>query len=143
MLICNDRRWPEAYRVLGLQGVELILIGYNTPAMNIFGEEPAHLGMFHNHLSMQAGAYQNSAWVVGVAKAGVEEGQGLLAGSAIIAPSGQLVAVADTEHDELIVADCDLDACAFNKEHIFNFAKHRRPEHYKLITERAGAVPPP
>ena len=21
MVICNDRRWPEAYRVLGLQGV--------------------------------------------------------------------------------------------------------------------------
>ncbi len=23
MLICNDRRWPEAFRVLGLQGVEM------------------------------------------------------------------------------------------------------------------------
>ena len=31
MVICNDRRWPETYRVLGLQGVEMILIGYNTP----------------------------------------------------------------------------------------------------------------
>jgi len=27
MLICNDRRWPEAWRVLGLQAVELGLIG--------------------------------------------------------------------------------------------------------------------
>ena len=24
MIICNDRRWPEAYRVLGLQGVEMV-----------------------------------------------------------------------------------------------------------------------
>ncbi len=31
MLICNDRRWPEAFRTLGLQGVELVAIGYNTP----------------------------------------------------------------------------------------------------------------
>ena len=31
MMICNDRRWPETYRVMGLQGVELILCGYNTP----------------------------------------------------------------------------------------------------------------
>jgi predicted amidohydrolase len=23
MMICNDRRWPEAYREMGLQGVEL------------------------------------------------------------------------------------------------------------------------
>jgi len=26
MLICNDRRWPEAWRVLGLQGVELVCL---------------------------------------------------------------------------------------------------------------------
>ncbi|MBT8240275.1 MAG: N-carbamoyl-D-amino-acid hydrolase, partial [Acidimicrobiia bacterium] len=28
---CNDRRWPETYREMGLQGVEIIAIGYNTP----------------------------------------------------------------------------------------------------------------
>jgi N-carbamoyl-D-amino-acid hydrolase len=32
MCICNDRRWPETYRVMGLQGVELIVLGYNTPS---------------------------------------------------------------------------------------------------------------
>ncbi|MEO1999578.1 MAG: nitrilase-related carbon-nitrogen hydrolase, partial [Planctomycetaceae bacterium] len=31
MCICNDRRWPETYRVLALKGAELILLGYNTP----------------------------------------------------------------------------------------------------------------
>jgi hypothetical protein len=31
MALCNNRRWPETYRVLGLQAVELIHIGYNTP----------------------------------------------------------------------------------------------------------------
>jgi predicted amidohydrolase len=30
MMICNDRRWPEAWRCLGLQGVEVVLCGYNT-----------------------------------------------------------------------------------------------------------------
>ena len=34
MCICNDRRWPETYRVLGLQGVEMVLLGYNTPSIN-------------------------------------------------------------------------------------------------------------
>jgi Predicted amidohydrolase len=74
ILICNDRRWPEAFRVLGLQGVELVLIGYNTPAVNGQIFEPPHLRAFHNHLTMQAGAYQNGTWVVGVAKAGREAG---------------------------------------------------------------------
>ena len=40
MVICNDRRWPETYRVLGLQGVELILIGYNTPIHYAARPEP-------------------------------------------------------------------------------------------------------
>jgi hypothetical protein len=34
MAVCNDRRWPETYRVMGLQGVEMVLIGYNTPSVN-------------------------------------------------------------------------------------------------------------
>ncbi|MGC4049720.1 MAG: hypothetical protein QM757_09435 [Paludibaculum sp.] len=24
MAICNDRRWPETYRCMGLQGVEMV-----------------------------------------------------------------------------------------------------------------------
>ena len=34
LCICNDRRWPETYRVMGLQGVEMITLGYNTPSTN-------------------------------------------------------------------------------------------------------------
>jgi predicted amidohydrolase len=142
MAICNDRRWPEAYRVMGLQGVEMVLIGYNTPTENSQSDESPHLRMFHNHLTMQAGAYQNSTWVIGVAKAGCEDGNDLMGSSVIIAPTGEIVAQCRTLEDELIVADCDLDACNFGKATIFNFAAHRRIEHYGLITERTGAEPP-
>ena len=142
MCICNDRRWPETYRVMGLQGVELVLLGYNTPIHNPPAPQQDHLAGFHNHLSMQAGAYQNATWVVGVAKAGREEGCELLGQSAIIAPSGEIVAMASTVGDELIVAHCDPALCRSYKTTIFNFAKHRRPEHYQLIVERTGAIPP-
>ena len=72
MMICNDRRWPEAWRVLGLQGVELVLLGYNTPSLNqdAAGFEAHHLRVFHSHLSIQAGCYQNSCFAVATAKAG-------------------------------------------------------------------------
>ena len=113
-----------------------------TPIHNPPAPEQDHLAGFHNHLSMQAGAYQNSTWVVGVAKAGREEGCDLLGQSAIIAPSGEIVAMASTVGDELIVADCDPARCRGYKETIFNFGKHRRPEHYRLIVERTGAIPP-
>jgi predicted amidohydrolase len=92
---------------------------------------------------MQSGAYQNATWVVGVAKAGFEEGFNMIGQTCIIAPSGEIVAQCATMGDELVVRKCDLDMGAPYRADIFNFAYHRRPEHYKLITERAGAVPPP
>ena len=135
MCICNDRRWPETYRVMGLNKVEMVCLGYNTPTHNsLSDDEGPNLRLFHNHLSMQAGAYQNSTWVIGVAKAGDEDGFPLMGGSAIVAPSGEIVAQAATDEDELIVAECNLDDCVFGRETIFNFAAHRRPEHYAAIT---------
>jgi len=143
MCICNDRRWPETFRVMGLQDVELVMLGYNTPCGNaLSAAEPPELRMFHNHMCMQAGAYQNATWVVGVAKCGDEDGHELMGGSVIIDPDGVIVAEAETLDDELIVAECDLDRCQFNKRTVFDFAAHRRPEHYGLIVERTGAKPP-
>ena len=142
MCICNDRRWPETYRVMGLQGVEMVMLGYNTPVHNPPAPEHDNLANFHNHLVMQSGAYQNGTWVVGVAKCGKEEGCDMIGQSAIIAPSGEIVAQAHTLADELIFARCDLDATTSYKSTVFNFALHRQPESYRLIVERKGAVPP-
>jgi predicted amidohydrolase len=141
MCICYDRRWPETYRVMGLQGVEMVLLGYNTPAINVSGDEPVHRRMFHNHLSMQAGAYQNATYVVATAKSGVEDGVHLIGGSCIIAPWGEIIALAQTEGDEVICADCDLDHCRFGRETIFNLAKYRRPDCYGPICQEDWVIP--
>ena len=135
MMLCNDRRWSETYRVMGLKGVELILCGYNTPLHYAPDPSQNELAGFHNHLVMQAGAYQNGTWVVGVAKGGVEEGVDSLAESAIIAPSGQIIAQAQTNGDEIIVARCDLDWCKNYKETLFDFERYRMPQYYKSLAE--------
>jgi predicted amidohydrolase len=142
MMICNDRRWPETYRVMGLQGVELILCGYNTPIH--YAPDPSQdiLQGFHNNLVLQAGAYQNGTWVVAVAKGGVEEGVDSLAQSSIVAPSGQIVAQAYTTGDELVVGRCDLDWCARYKQTLFDFERYRRPDVYGRITGQKGVEPP-
>jgi hypothetical protein len=142
MMICNDRRWPETYRVMGLQGVEMILCGYNTPIHYVPDPSQDILQGFHNALVMQAGAYQNGTWVVGVAKGGVEEGVDSLGQSMIVAPSGQIVAQALTTDDEVIVARCDLDWCARYKDTLFDFDRYRRPEVYGPITGQRGVVEP-
>jgi len=91
MCICNDRRWPEVYRVMALQGAELIMLGYNTPATNSQQRE-------------------------------------------------FVVARASSEDDELLVHSCDMDQCNFGKATVFDFDRHRRIEHYGLITSQTGVV---
>jgi predicted amidohydrolase len=144
MCICNDRRWPETFRVMGLQGVEMVTLGFNTPSVNAQKASEGHgKRMFHHKLSLQAGAYQNSSWVVAVAKAGVEDGHHLMGGTMIVNPDGEVVAESKTEDDKLIVHVCDLDATVFGKQTIFDFANHRRIEHYGRITAQTGVTPPP
>ncbi|CAN5506468.1 N-carbamoyl-D-amino-acid hydrolase [soil metagenome] len=142
MAICNDRRWPETYRVMGLQGVEMVLCGYNTPIHYVPDPSQDILQGFHNALVMQSGAYQNGTWVIGVAKGGVEEGVDSLAQSMIVAPSGQIVAQTLTSADEVIVARCDLDWCQRYKGTLFDFDRYRRPEMYGRITAQRGVELP-
>lgn len=142
MMICNDRRWPETYREMGLQGVEMILCGYNTPIHYVPDPSQDILQGFHNALVMQSGAYQNGTWVVGVAKGGVEEGVDSLAQSMIVAPSGQIVAQALTADDELVIARCDLEWCQRYKGTLFDFDRYRRPELYQRISTQRGVIEP-
>ncbi len=131
MAVCNDRRWPETYRMLGLAGAEMTLVGYNTP--DHIPDRPdldRHVA-FHHELCMQAGAQQNGMWVVAVGKAGVEEGVSQIGLSSIVAPTGEIVAQTTTLDDEVIVYACDLDESQRNR----GFFANRRPEFYGAISD--------
>lgn len=142
MCLCNDRRWAEVYRVLALQSADLVVLGYNTP-LGLPGWEPeAHHNMSAHLLSLQAGAYQNSLWVAAAAKCGREDGIPMIGGSAIVSPSGEVTARAIGTGDEIVHTVIDLDAARAYRDELFNFAAHRRPEHYSLITERTGRGDP-
>ncbi|MGE7468170.1 N-carbamoyl-D-amino-acid hydrolase [Bosea sp. NPDC003192] len=134
MLICNDRRWPEAWRMLALGGAQLVCVGYNTTLHNPEIPQHDHLVSFHHLLSMQAGAYQSGVWAAAAAKAGHEEGSHLLGHSCIVAPTGEIVALASTLGDEVITTECDFGRCREIRDNIFNFERHRQPEHYQLVT---------
>jgi predicted amidohydrolase len=142
MLICNDRRWPEAFRVLALQGAEIVALGFNTPTENLHYPEPPALRVHHHLIMAQSMAFQNATWLVETAKCGFEDGFRMFGHSLIVAPSGEIAVKSATEEDEVIVFNCDIDLAANLKKTMFNFAAHRRPEHYKLIVERVGAGDP-
>ncbi len=64
-------------------------------------------------------------------------------GSCIIAPTGEIAAVAMTEDDELVTCDIDFSLGDYIRRTVFNFEKYRRIEHYGIITEQTGVVPSP
>ncbi|MCU0946537.1 MAG: N-carbamoyl-D-amino-acid hydrolase [Rubritepida sp.] len=139
MLICNDRRWPEAFRVLALQGAEIVALGFNTPTENLHYPEPPALRVHHHLIMAQSMAFQNATWLVETAKCGFEDGFRMFGHSVIVAPTGEIAAKTATEDDEVVCFNADIDLAANLKRTMFNFAAHRRPEHYRLIVERVGA----
>ena len=139
MLICNDRRWPEAFRVLALQGAEIVALGFNTPTENLHYPEPPALRVHHHLIMAQAMAFQNATWLVETAKCGFEDGFRMFGHSLIVAPTGEIAVKSSTEEDEVIFFNADIDLAANLKRTMFNFAAHRRPEHYRMIIERVGA----
>ena len=65
-----------------------------------------------------------------------------MGGTLIVDPNGKIVGELPHEDDGVLVHPCDLDETVFGKETIFDFKRHRRIEHYKLITERVGVGEP-
>ena len=153
MMICNDRRWAESWREYGLQGVEIVACGYNTngfapqfwgQSADMTPEEAEELSLFHHKLVMQCHSYTNACFSVSAARCGLDDGEyPLIAGSGIVDPEGRIIAEAKTKGDEVIIADCDLGLCRAGKTRTFDFARHRRVEHYGRITGQTGAVEPP
>ncbi|EMC98538.1 hypothetical protein BAUCODRAFT_32586 [Baudoinia panamericana UAMH 10762] len=153
MMICNDRRWSEAWRCLGLQGAEVVLCGYNTAgfAPHLWGSDKnqdprvaEQTALFHHKLVMQHGSYTNAAFSVSAARCGMDDGKySLIGGSCIVGPEGDVLAEAKTTEDEIVIADCDLDLCTQGKSRTFDFGRHRRVEHYQRIANQTGVVPPP
>ena len=134
MLICYDRRFPESYRCLGLAGAEVIAIGYNTGlAKKPDGTKSQELGQELSELAMRSGAYANGLYVIAAGKGGVEEGTPYIGGSLIIGPTGEVLAKAKTDADELVVAEIDRAAAAKIRERQ-NLALNRHPEKYGILT---------
>jgi hypothetical protein len=129
-LICYDRRFSEGYRALTLNGAELLCVPYNTPS---FGQ-PKETGQETSEIMLRAGAMENQIFIIAVGKAGIEDGAEYIGGSEIIAPSGKVLAKAQTDGDELVVSTIDLEEITASRKK-WNFLADRRPDQYQQLVK--------
>ena len=122
--ICYDRRFPESFRALGVNGAEIICTPYNTPAFDGDVEK----GIDASDICIRSAAYYNGCFAIGVGKAGVENGVRFIGGSFIAGPSGEVLARASTAGDELITATIDLDEITTARK-----TADRRPSEYAVL----------
>lgn len=140
VLICYDRWFPEAWRVLALQGAEVVCV----PNASLGDVSDLFLP------SMRTCAAQNLVYVVATNRAGVEEVEGRKGRyyglSCVVSPRGELLAAApEAEPDRLAAATIDLDAIGRARTRQTMY-RDRRPELYGPLVEprveRAGESAP-
>jgi beta-ureidopropionase len=126
--ICYDRHFPEGARLLGLHGTEVLF----NPSATVAGlsqhlwkiEQPAH-------------AVANNYFVAASNRVGVEKPWNLgkfYGTSYIVDPRGQFLATGSEDHDEIVVADCNLDLIE-EVRRTWQFYRDRRPETYEDMTK--------
>ena len=135
VLICYDRRFPESWRSLALQGAEVVFLPSDCPAL--FPERgAASEEMFVAEL--QAMALQNELWVVAANMGGHETCAAITTQfygrSCVIHPSGAVVAQAPSTEPALLTATIDLEENNRMRRFIPLF-RDRRPGLYGLLAK--------
>lgn len=129
IMICYDRHFPEAARVMALNGADLILVP--TATYRSWIQESWEI-------ELRAHAIANSVFVGGANKVGVDvdgaEGRPHFGGSLFIDPRGRVVERADGESDVIIYGEVDR-AVVEDTRDLWGFFRERRPEEYQAVVD--------
>ncbi|MBW1962619.1 MAG: hypothetical protein JRJ04_14345 [Deltaproteobacteria bacterium] len=128
ILICWDKRFFEAWRLLALQGAEIIfnpIATWGRWREETFGIE------------LRIMAMNNQLAVVGVGKAGTESldyNRDFKGGSFIVDPWGNVIASSEAEEGKITQAEIDLGEIEKARASTPMY-RDRRPELYELLTK--------
>ena len=120
LTICYDLRFPEMCRTLA--------VGHNV---NLFVTSSAwpSIRMEHLQILMRARALENQCYLILANRVGTDDGVTFCGSSAIIDPSGAIVASASVDREELLQAEISNAVIDSVRTNMAVFA-HRRPELY-------------
>jgi beta-ureidopropionase len=129
ILICYDRHFPEAARVLGLDGAEIVFVPTATTGMTRYLWD----------LELRAHAVTNIYYVCSVNKVGVGSARNHFGSSVIINPSGEILAQGSDTREEIVTADLDLSAIGELRA-LWGYYRDRRPEMYGPVVKPRQSV---
>ena len=138
ILICFDVRIPEAARTLALKGADILCVPTNWPEQAILT----------SNCVCPARANENQTFVIAADRVGEENGVRFLGYSKIIAPGGAVIATADHQDEEILVAEIDVslarvkDTVIRAGEYELPLFSGRRPELYAPLLDSSGLGTP-
>ena len=127
ILICYDRHFPEAARILGLGGADIVFVPTVTSGMT------RHLW----DLELRAHAATNIYYVCGVNKVGIDVGGSTRHhfGSSLVAnPRGEIIAQANDTGEDMAIADVDVSVIP-DLRAMWGYYRDRRPDLYGPLAE--------
>ena len=137
-LICWDQWFPEAARLTVLKGAEILFyptaIGWHPKEKKKFGKSQldAWIIMQRSH------AIANGVFVAAINRTGLEKNRNkkiqFWGNSMIIDPSGNIVARAKSEKEEILIYDINLSKIENVRNH-WPFLRDRRIDYYKGLTK--------
>ena len=120
--ICYDMRFAEMYRIMALEGAQILLMpaDFTMPT-----------GKDHWETILRTRAIENGCYVVAPAQYGVKPKFQAYANSLVVDPWGNVIARA-SNHPQVITAEIDLDYLQQVRRQIFTL-ENRRPDVYSLL----------
>ena len=135
ILICYDRHFPEAARVLGLGGAEIVFVPTATTRM----------ARYLWDVELRAHAITNVYYVCGVNKVGQDVGgspRDHHGNSMIVSPRGEVLAEGSASSEDIVLADVDLSTLPALRS-LWGYYRDRRPDKYgPVVDASAGSVHP-
>jgi len=134
VLICFDQWFPEAARMIKLEGAEIVF--YPTAIGNIIGNKPID-GDWHDawETIMRGHAIANSMPVVAVNRTGIEGNLAFWGQSLVTDAFGKVIKRLSKNKEESTVVELDLAMNDYISDD-WGFMRNRRPDTYKKITEK-------
>lgn len=133
--ICWDQWFPEAARLFSIAGAEILL--YPT-AIGWIDDEKEEFGTAQHdawQTVMRSHAITNGIWLGAANRVGVEGRLEFWGGSFVASPTGELIAAANHECEELVIADCPMVDIDVVRTH-WPFLRDRRIDAYQDLARR-------